>query len=292
MGGVVLASLSGVGFGLFQTVNARSVQGASPAVASFVQLSIASIFLLVVTLGTADITLLLYAPWWASVNFAIAGILHFLGGWTLLIISQQRLGAARTSPLLATAPLFAATSAAVVLDQALTTTTVIAILVMVAGAATISQPGSTKRQRWRWAAALPALGTAFLWAVSPAFTVKGLAGLPSPLIGVTVGLVASVLCYGLLLRPWRSDFREVSSRGPWGLKWLAGFVVALSTLGRWAALDTTDVGVVLALGLLSVPVVLILAPLMSGRKAEQVTGRVWLGGGLVTVGALLFYLAP
>ena len=40
---------------------------------------------------------------------------------------------------------------------------------------------------------------------------------------------------------------------------LAGLLVGLSTWGRWAALDTTAVAVVLALNLLSVPVVLVAA---------------------------------
>ena len=43
---------------------------------------------------------------------------------------------------------------------------------------------------------------------------------------------------------------------------------------------------VLALGLLSVPVVLFLAPLMVGSHLEHVTARVWAGSALVLGGAL------
>ena len=71
------------------------------------------------------------------------------------------------------------------------------------------------------------------------------------------------------------------------LKLLAGIVVAFATWGRWISLDDTDVGVVLALQLLSVPVVLVLAPIISGRHVEIVTAKIWAGAGLVIAGSLV-----
>ena len=71
------------------------------------------------------------------------------------------------------------------------------------------------------------------------------------------------------------------------LKVLAGVLVALSTWGRWVALDRTSVGAVLALGLLSVPVVLLLSPILMGREVERVNLYVWLGAALVVGGSLL-----
>ena len=50
---------------------------------------------------------------------------------------------------------------------------------------------------------------------------------------------------------------------------VVGAIVALATWGRWVALDIEDVGVVLALSLLSVLAVLILAPLVGGRQSER-----------------------
>jgi uncharacterized membrane protein len=52
------------------------------------------------------------------------------------------------------------------------------------------------------------------------------------------------------------------------------------------ALDETDVAVVLAVNLVSVPVTLVLAPLIVGRHLEQANARVWLGGLLVVAGVL------
>ena len=76
------------------------------------------------------------------------------------------------------------------------------------------------------------------------------------------------------------------ARGALRLKLVAAMLVAFATWWRWIALDGASVGVVLALGLLSVPVVLFLAPLLVGAHLEQVTARVWAGSALVLGGAL------
>ena len=69
-------------------------------------------------------------------------------------------------------------------------------------------------------------------------------------------------------------------------KVIAGVLVALATWWRWIAIDGADVAVVVSLGLLSVPVVLFLSPLLVGKHLERVTPRVWAGAGLVVGGAL------
>jgi hypothetical protein len=48
---------------------------------------------------------------------------------------------------------------------------------------------------------------------------------------------------------------------------------------------------VLALNLLSVPVVLLLAPVVAGRHVERVTAGLWAGAGLVVSGALVLVVA-
>ena len=47
----------------------------------------------------------------------------------------------------------------------------------------------------------------------------------------------------------------------------------------------------LALNLLSVPVVLFLAPIIAGRHVERVTAGLWAGAGLVVSGALILVVA-
>jgi drug/metabolite transporter (DMT)-like permease len=114
--GTLLAAASGVGFGVFQSVNARAVRSIDdPYRSTFLQLNVAAGVLVLAALISGDLLALADAPPSALVNFAIAGVLHFLAGWSLLNLSQQRIGAARTSPLLTTVPVFGVVIAAVTL---------------------------------------------------------------------------------------------------------------------------------------------------------------------------------
>jgi drug/metabolite transporter, DME family len=287
--GVLWAAASGIGFGLFQSVNGRAVREVDDAyVSTFLQIGVAAVALVALCAATGELALLDGAPAWAIGSFAIAGALHFFLGWTLLNISQDRIGAARTGPLLTTVPIFGVLIAAVTLGEWPSAGAVAGIAVMVFGAYVVASRGSGERGV-TWQDASFALATAFLWALSPVFTVQGLEELDSPLLGLAIGLVFSTLAYGavLALAPGRRPRARGLPRTGVALKMAAGLIVALATWGRWAALDLATVGVVLALSLLAVPVVLLLAPIVAGRHVERVTARVWLGAALVVLGALV-----
>lgn len=285
MTGALLAAASGVGFGLFQTVNVRAVRGLDPYVSTFLQIFVATLALALACVVTGDVTRLADAPVGAIVDFAVAGLLHFLAGWTLLNLSQKRIGAARTSPLLTTVPLFGLAIAAISLGQLPGPLGVVAIVLMVGGAWMVASRSGTAGG---WRDAAPGVLSALCWALSPIFTLRGLDGLDSPLLGLTIGLIASVIAYGLVFAAWPGgvDWGAIGAQAL-RLKVVAGLLVAGATLGRWAALDFAEVGVVLALNLVSVPVVLIGAPLMAGGRLEHVTARIWLGASLVVAGALV-----
>ena len=292
MNGALLAAASGVGFGLFQTTNVRAVRAAEdPYASTIVQIGVAAIALVLLSLATGELADALHAPLWALGDFALAGLLHFLAGWSLLNVSQQRIGAARTSPLLTTVPVFGVVIAAVTIGQLPGAIALGAIALMCAGAWLVAIRGGVESPRL--GDSLPALGCAFLWALSPIFILRGLEGFDSPLIGLTVGLVVSVAafvpCYALWrgrARAWRAVAGAAGT-----LKLVAGLLVGVSTWWRWAALEDASVGVVLALNLLSVPVVLVLAPVIAGRHLERVTAGLWVGAGLVVSGALILVVA-
>ena len=145
-------------------------------------------------------------------------------------------------------------------------------------------PGS----RLSFGNALPGLGIALCFAISAIFVRNGLEVLPSPLLGVTLGIVASVLAYGFWLF-WISRRRRFSPVSHSGLFFqiLAGVLIGLGTWARYIATDLTEVGVVLALGRVNTPLVLLLSPLFFGRKLEQVTLKVWIGAGLIVLGSLV-----
>ena len=162
MSGTLLAAAAGVGFGVFQTLNRRAVGGMTDAyLATFLQLLVALVVLAVATLATTDLQLLAEATAAGILFFALAGLVHFFVGWTLLNMSQMRIGAARTSPLLSTNPVWGALFAAVWLGEVPSAAAWIAVALIVAGALVVAleRVGNTG---WGvgWESALPGLATA------------------------------------------------------------------------------------------------------------------------------------
>jgi drug/metabolite transporter (DMT)-like permease len=291
--GPALAAAAGLGFGVFQTLNRRAVGGMSDAyLATFVQLATALGVLLAATLATEDLGLLGDATAVSLVCFSAAGLIHFAVGWTFLNMSQMRIGAARTSPLLATTPVFGAVIAILVLNEVPAAVVWVGVALVTAGALVVSLE-RVAEEGWgiSWRDALPGLATALAWATSPLLIKEGLEGLPSPLLGLTLGMIVALLAYAVVLplRP-RAPGPAFGSRLSLAFKLLAGLMVGLSVWARWAALDYTSIAVVLALGLLSVPVVLLLSPVLMGRHVERVTVQIWLGAALVVVGGLVLVL--
>jgi drug/metabolite transporter (DMT)-like permease len=282
--GALWAAASGIGFGLFQSLNRRAVRDIEDSyVSTFLQLVIAAVVLVAASLATEDVGALADAPAWSLIAFTAAGVVHFLLGWTFLNVSQRRIGAARTSPLLTMSPVFGVLLAAVAVGQVPSAAVLVAVVPMVLGAYLVAGGGRAARGL----DALPGLACAFMWAVSPVLTLEGLEGLDSPLLGVTLGMAASVAAYGVFLAGRRRPVRAgVIAREALAFKLAAGLLVALATWWRWVAIDGTSVAVVLALALLSVPVVLFLSPLLMGRHLESVTVRVWIGAGLMIGGSL------
>jgi drug/metabolite transporter, DME family len=308
--GVVLAAVAGIGFGLFQSVNRAALRGMDAYASTFLQVLVSVAILAAVSLAAGDAGRLAGAPlpawWW----FAAAGLVHFCVGWTLLNLSQERLGAARTSPLLATVPLFGVVIAAVTLGELPSGPELAGVALMVGGVYAMEVDRLRRAHQVRlpvapgppagggeagsraagpaaaWTASLFGLGTALCWATSPILIRQGLRDLPSPLLGVTVGMGAATLVYGLLL-PLRGRRRLRFTREALAWKLAAGVLVAASTWARWTSVALVPVAVVLALGLLSVPTVMAAAPALAGRQAERVTAAVLAGSALVVAGALL-----
>jgi drug/metabolite transporter (DMT)-like permease len=288
--GPALAAAAGLGFGVFQTLNRRAVGGMKDAyLATFLQLVTALAVLVVASLATEDLGLLGEATALSLFYFSLAGVIHFSLGWTLLNMSQMRIGAARSSPLLATTPVFGAVIAILILQEVPAAVVWLGVALVTVGALVVSLE-RVSEEGWgvSWPDTLPGLATALAWAISPILIKEGLEGLPSPLLGLTLGMVVAVVVYAVAL-PLRPPVNgpALGSRISLTFKLLAGLMVGLSVWARWASLDYTSIAVVLALGLLSVPVVLLLSPLLMGRHVERVTLQIWLGAALVVVGGLV-----
>jgi drug/metabolite transporter (DMT)-like permease len=284
--GVLWATASGIGFGVFQSLNRRAIRGIEdPYVSTFLQLSVATAILVVASLVSEDLSQLGEASGDAIAIFAVAGIIHFVLGWLLLNVSQARIGASRTAPLITLTPLFGVALAAVTLGELPSAAALGAIAPIMAGAWLLATRGGGNFTIERDSAF--AFGTAFMWALSAVLTVEALEGLDSPLLGVTLGLLAATAALGgaLAARGSLGAIRSIA-RNTLALKLLAAVLVAFATWFRLLALGETDVGVVLATNLVGVPITLVMAPLLVGRHLEQADARVWLGGALVVAGVL------
>jgi drug/metabolite transporter (DMT)-like permease len=280
------ATASGLGFGLFQSLNRRAIRGIEdPYVSTFLQLAVATVVLVVASLASEDLSRLGDASAATIGIFALAGIVHFVLGWLLLNVSQARIGAARTAPLITLTPLFGTALAVLIRGELPSAGALAAIAPIMVGAWLLASRGSgvaIERD------SVFAVGTAFMWSLSAVLTVEALEGLDSPLLGVTLGLLAATIALGGALVARGSFATAVRSiaRNTLALKAAAAVLVAFATWSRLLALDDADVAVVLAANLVSVPVVLVLAPALVGRHLEQVDARIWAGGALVGGGIL------
>jgi drug/metabolite transporter (DMT)-like permease len=284
--GVLWATASGIGFGLFQSLNRRAIRGIEdPFVSTFLQLAAATAILVVASLLSEDLSQLGDASGDAIAIFALAGVIHFVLGWLFLNMSQARIGASRTAPLITLTPLFGVVLAAVTLGELPSAGALAAIAPIMAGAWLLASRGSGNVAIER--DSIFAFATAFMWALSAVLTVEALRGLDSPLLGVTLGLLAATAALGgaLAARGSLGAIRSIAT-GTLGLKLSAAVLVAFATWFRLLALDETDVAVVLATNLVAVPITLVLAPMMVGRHLENANARIWLGGLLVVTGVL------
>jgi drug/metabolite transporter (DMT)-like permease len=300
MSGAIWATVAGVGFGLFQSVNRQAVRGLDVWQSTFLQIAVSSVVLLAGALATEDLGELGAVTPLALTAFVGAGLVHFSIGWTLLNASQKRIGAARTSPLLAATPLFGTILAALTLGEVPGVVTTAAMALIIAGvyvtvgtgvsaeAPLRGGPGALRRTVESWRGSLFGLGTAVCWAISPLLIREGLREVPAPVLGVTISMLAATIPQGIVVALRRR--RGLGGPARWdalALKLTAGVLVSLSTWTRWEALALTPVAVVLALGLLSVPTVILVAPSLAGRHEEPITARIVLGAALVVAGSLV-----
>jgi len=300
MSGALWAVATGVGFGIFQSINRRAVHGMDAYLSTFLQLVISAVVLGSAAVITGEFALFHSAPLIAWVNFSLAGFFHFFIGWTMLNTSQKKIGASRTSPLIGTTPLFGAVVGFIFFGEVLDLGSWAGILLIISGIYLITRPvnnpggeNQPAAENLNWRVYLFALSASMAWSISPIFIRRGLAVVPSPILGTAVGMVASAIAYvvPLYFRRRSISFGE-TTRDALGFKLAAGLLVGISTWTRWIALDLSNVATVLAITMISTPIVLLVSPYVMGKQLEKVTALLLSGAGLVLSGALILVLIP
>lgn len=294
MTGALWAAVAGAGFGLFQALNRRAVYGMDTYLSTFLQLLISTIVLGLATLLFINPSDLQNLSIFALANFALAGLLHFFVGWTLMNASQKKIGASRTSPLIGTTPLFGAFVGFFLFDEFLSLVSWVGILLIVAGVYLVTrrtEKGENSDHPLHLRDYLYGLGASTAWSISPIFIRVGLQEIPFPILGVTIGMLASTIAYAIpLYMRQRNGLVGKSTRDAMVFKVFAGILAGYSTLARWIALDLAPVGPVLAITMISTPIVFVISPWVMGKHLERITLILAVGAGLVVFGALLLVL--
>ena len=134
MSGVLWAIVSAISFGLFQTISRKASMNVNAFFHTFFLMIISTFFMIISTLMLEDIKhLTLYLTLQGIFYFAVAGIIHFVLGWTLLTVSQNRIGASRTSALVGTAPFFATLIGYLFFQEILSFHSILGIILVVSG---------------------------------------------------------------------------------------------------------------------------------------------------------------
>jgi drug/metabolite transporter (DMT)-like permease len=293
--GVVPAVAAGIGFGLFQLVNRRALRGVDVYRGTATLLGVGAAVLLLIAWFSGGLALVPEAPIVSLLFCAAAGFVHFFCGWTLLGMSQVRVGAARTGILIGTVPLFGALIAAIFLDEGLTRPGIIGLVVVVTGVWVVSarQPAGSVSARDGRLGALAGLGAALCWSSSPVLIRIGLQGLPSPLAAAALGMLGSGLVYvaAVVLSGRRSSRTAVGGSTRW-LLLVAGVMVSLSIWMQWTAYDLAPIAMVLALLQVTPITVVLLATKLGGDVlSHSARRRVWIGTLLTVSGSLVLVLA-
>jgi drug/metabolite transporter (DMT)-like permease len=289
LNGALWALVAAIGFAFLQASNRKVNQAVDAYRTAFGLLVAVESVLLVRALVLGDLGLLFSAPASAVLIFGITTLFHFIGGWTLLALSQQQIGVARTAALVSPAPIIGTLVAAVALDEPLTVAIVGGVLLAVVGVALISLSGGAPgSEGWRrpWLA----LTVALIWGSTPLLIRLGLEQFDHPVEGLTIGLATSVVIYALILtvrRGWGGPIPGAAIR--WMI--IGGVCGATAVSAQWLSFDLTTIAIAITIQQLSVIFVIALVPLMFKQPFERMNSRFFGGAALVLTGATIVLLS-
>jgi drug/metabolite transporter (DMT)-like permease len=137
--GALIALAAGMSLGLFQLFNRKaSTYGIGLEQTTLTLLVVSTAIFAVVALATHPRSVFGEIPAAAYGFFALAGVIHFVAGWSFLSVSQRRVGAGRTGSLIGTVPVFSAVLGAVFLGEFLDYVEILGIGCVVAGVILVS----------------------------------------------------------------------------------------------------------------------------------------------------------
>ena len=145
--GVLFSVLAGLFLGLFQALNGRARREVAIAHGTLILLLVSTTVVaggFFLSAGVASFSQLSLR---STLLFGAAGLLHFIGGWTLLSASQTLVGAGRTGILVGATPILAAVMGYLFLGETLEPIPLFGILVVVAGVVVVSYDKLPEEER-------------------------------------------------------------------------------------------------------------------------------------------------
>ncbi|MDH5422693.1 MAG: DMT family transporter [Acidimicrobiia bacterium] len=273
--GVGWALVSALGFGFTQLMNRKANLLTDAFRTAFGLLVCVELILIGRLFVTGDFRLLADAPLASLAFFAASTSIHYGVGWTLLALSQQKIGVARTGAFVSVAPVVAVLLAIPILGESLSPISLLGVLASAAGVAIISisrAPGGGA-----WTSPWLALMVASLWGTSPMLIRKGLEGFNEPLIGLTVGLGAALTLHAIGLSVAGVWKRPALPRAAYGWMMLGGLTGAIGIGAQWVSFGLTTIAIAITVQQLATLVIIALAPVIFDAKFERLTRPLIIG---------------
>jgi len=233
----------------------------------------------------------------AMLGFAGAGLAGSLFGRICIFESIKRLGANRTSPIVATNALFATLLAVLILDETLTPLHLVGVVLIVGGVAGISYQTAesnavdTTRTELAVLMLVPVLAAVFI-GLEPIFISMALADggtiVPGTAIVVTTAFV------GFTPYAWaRGELPSVATASKPYAKWyvLAGVATTFGLLAAFTAVQTAPVAIAVPLIQTSPLLVIGLSALFLSPQLEEVTPTIVAATLVIIVGAIIVSLS-
>jgi len=229
--------------------------------------------------------------------FVGAGLVGTVLGRICMYTSISRIGASRTSPIVASWALISSLLGVVFLNESLTILRKVGVILVVIGVGLIARETNREESRdlSRYRAIIGLgipIGAAVAFGSEPIFANFGFKeGTPAP-VGLVVKIVAGTLGFALYLR-WEDSLpsprivRETNTR--WFL--VAGLASSLSLLLYYVALSLAPVSIVVPILASNTLFVVVISRVFMPERLERVTWQLGIGATVVVSGVIMITIS-
>ena len=264
----------------------RGLVGSNALTCSLISLATTATIFWLLVLFTVPLSVL----WTPAIGYFIAaGIFAPAIGQTLGYIGIERIGVARSTPIVNSAPIFSSSFAVLFLGEVWTAQNILGTLSVIAGVIILSTGKSTLGD-WRKIDILYPLSGAVAFGVSTNLRKIGLSALHVPLLGAAVTVGTALLILLILVR-WRGGWQALKFERH-SARWL--FSAALVNTGAiFSVFSALNVGKIVRVEPLiaSNPLLTLLWVGLFLRQIERVSSRIVLGALFTVIGTSLVLTA-